>query len=593
MPVVLQDSRRLTGPNIACRHPGALIDVGLDDATADQAIGVWEWAVRRMLDAVGWAEETSCVRRVSGGASLVISAPIDALYAATEINEWAWSVAEAGLTDQPEPDFDEAVGRLRAVIADERRPSTIALRDAASDHGVTFLSDDDEVSVGLGNGSRTWPVDEAPPPDAVDWDAIHDIPVALVTGCNGKTTSVRLLSAIAETAGYTPGLTSTDGIRVGRKVVEPGDYSGPGGARTVLRHPGVDIALLETARGGMLRRGLTLTSADVALITNVANDHLGEFGVSTLEGLAQVKLLVTHVIGPRGRVVLNADDESLVNGSGAVEAPIIWYALDPDNPLILDHRRAGGEVVVLEGGEVVRYAGHERSPVVAVDRIPITLGGAARHNISNVLGVVGVAGALGIGDQDIVAALEGFRASREDNPGRLNLFNVGGIKVIVDFAHNPHGVDALGQMTKAIPAQRRLFLIGQAGDRDDESIKELARAAWRWTPDCVMIKEMPKYLRGRELGMIPTMIEDELAAVGAPPEVIAHADTELDGVRQALAWGQPGDLLLLTAHERREEMLEFMTMLESGSWRAGDPVPAIEPAPAPDAAPAPASEAAS
>lgn len=573
MPIALQDSRRLTGPNIAWQYPGAVVDVALDEDTAEQAILIWERNVRRLLDAVGWSREDSCVRRVSGGASLIISAPIDALYAATEINEWAWSVVEAEYGGDPPPDLDEAAARLRAVIADERRPSTIALRDAAIAHGVTFLSDDDEVSVGLGTGSRTWPVAEVPAPDTVDWSAIHDILVVLVTGCNGKTTSIRLLSAIVAAARYTPGLTSTDGIWVGSELVEPGDYSGPGGARTVLRRPDVDVALLETARGGMLRRGLTLTRADVALITNVANDHLGEFGVSTLEGLAQAKLLVTSVIGPTGRVVLNADDDSLVNGSGDVDAPIIWYSLTPDNPVVIRHRRAGGEVVVLEDGEVVRYVGNTRSSVMVVDRIPITIGGAARHNIHNVLGVVGVSGALGIADRDIAMALAGFKASREDNPGRLNLFDVGGIQVIVDFAHNPHGVAALGEMTQAMPAKRRLFLIGQAGDRDDESIKELARAAWSTEPDCIIVKEMPKYLRGREPGVIPAMIEGELLASGAPAEAIVHADSELVGVRRAIAWGETGDLLLLTAHEHREEMLEFMTRLEAGPWKAGDPVP--------------------
>ena len=573
MTIELQDSRRLTGVNIVWDRAGAVIDVALPDDSTEVIVERWREAVRRMLDAVGWTAEDLRVRPVPGGASLVISAPIDALYAATELNEWAWSVSAETLTGEAPEDFAAAANRLRATIAEERRASTIALQDAAASHHVTFLSDDDLVSVGLGMGSRTWPIDQAPDPDTIDWDAVHDVPTVLITGCNGKTTSVRLLSAIADAAGFKPGTTSTDGIRVGPELVEAGDYSGPGGARTVLRRTDVDFAILETARGGMLRRGLALPRADVALITNVAEDHLGEFGVAPIEGLAQVKLIVTRVVPADGRVVLNADDELLVEGGQHVTAPVIWYSLHHDSSIIADHLAKGGEAVVLEDDSVVRIRGDQRVSVLPVDRIPVTMGGAARHNVSNVLGVVGVAWALGIADDAIIRALKKFRPSHVDNPGRLNVFDLGGATVIVDFAHNPHGVRALGEMARAMSATRRLFLVGQAGDREDDSILDLAHAVWSMEPDCVVVKEMPKYLRGRELGVVPGMIERELVVAGAPPEAIIHAESELSGVRAALEWARPGDLILLTAHEHRTEMLALIARLETMGWRPGEPLP--------------------
>ena len=573
MTTTLQDSRRLTGPNIVWDRPGAVIDVAIPDDSADAIVERWQEEGRRMLDAVGWTSEDLRVRRVPGGANLVMSAPIDGLYAATELNEWAWSVAAASLTGEEPEGFDSAADRLRATIAGERRPSTIALQQAAANHHITFLSDDDLVSVGLGQGSRTWPVDRAPNPDTIDWDEVYDVATVLVTGCNGKTTSVRLLSAVAEAAGFRPGTTSTDGIWVGAELVEAGDYSGPGGARTILRRTDVDLAILETARGGMLRRGLALPRADVALITNVAEDHLGEFGVATLEGLAQVKLIVTRVVPAEGRVVLNADDALLVDGGRHVTAPVIWYSLHGSTALIAAHRAVGGEAVVLEDGNVVRYRGDERVAILPVDGIPITMRGTARFNISNVLGVVGAAWALGIADDAIARALEQFRPSRRDNPGRLNVFDLGGVTVIVDFAHNPHGVRALGEMARAMPAARRLFLVGQAGDRDDDSILDLARAVWSMAPDRVIVKEMPTYLRGRELGVVPAMIERELAAAGAPPEAIIRAGSELAGVRAALEWARVGDLVLLTAHEHRTEMLDLMARLETAGWRPGETLP--------------------
>jgi len=211
--------------------------------------------------------------------------------------------------------------------------------------------------------------------------------------------------------------------------------------------------------------------------------------------------------------------------------------------------------------------------VLSVDRIPVTMGGAARYNVSNVLGVVGVAWALGIPDDAIIRALEQFRPSHVDNPGRLNVFDLGGATVIVDFAHNPHGVRALGEMARAMSATRRLFLVGQAGDREDDSILDLAHAVWSMEPDCVVVKEMPKYLRGRELGVVPGMIERELVVAGAPPEAIIHAESELSGVRAALEWARPGDLILLTAHEHRTEMLALIARLETMGWRPGEPLP--------------------
>ena len=575
--MTVPDSRRLTGPNIVGPRPGAVLDVVLEDGAGD-LVDAWRRAARRMLDAVGWEDEEIAVRWVRGGASLVISAPIDALYAATEVTEWAWSEALQGPGDDDSAGFEAARRRLATIIEQERRPATLALRAAARQHGVTFLADDDRVSIGLGSGARCWAVDRVPGPEEIDWSGVHDVPVVLVTGCNGKTTSVRLLAAVAREAGLTPGLSSTDGIWVGGSLVEDGDYSGPGGGRTVLRHPEVDCAILETARGGMLRRGLAVDRARVALVTNVAEDHLGEFGIDSVEQLARVKLLVTQVIPPDGWVVLNADDPLLVAGARKIAAPIVWYSTDARSPVVVAHCEGGGRAVVLDGGDIVLRAADSTTTLTTLDRVPITLSGAARHNVSNVLGVVAVARSLDLPRRAVARGLARFRPSRRDSPGRLNVFHLGDATVIVDFAHNPHGVTALGETARAMPARRRLILIGQAGDRDDSAIRDLARAAWSMAPDRVVVKEMPKYLRGRRPGEIPAIIERELAAAGAPPGAIDHADCELDGVNRALRWARPGDLLLLTAHEHRTEMLDLMDQLESSGWLPGAPVPRPTPA---------------
>ena len=542
----LLDSRRLTGPNLLLDRPGAVIEVSLSPEKAERAVAAWQAQARRVLDAVGWTKEVTAARIFPGGASLAISAPIDCLYAATEVNEWAWAAAQAGFEEGV---FQQSIERLRAEIQREASPALLALRDAAAARGVAFLWDDRQASVGLGTGSLTWPVDELPNPgdlDGVDWAVVHDIPVLLVTGTNGKTTTVRLLASMFEAASQVVGLTSTDRVEVAGEVLERGDFSGPEGARTLLRDRRVEVAVLETARGGLLRRGLAVDRAAAALVTNIAADHLGEFGIHDLPSLAAAKLVITRAVGPEGRVVLNADDPQLVAAAGGIRAPITWFSLDPGNPLA----RSG---VRLEDGFLVL---NERTRIVHVDEIPFTFGGAARHNVANALGAIGMAAAVGLPAESMAEGLRRVGGTPEDNPGRANLFERNGFRILLDYAHNPHGLTALLDIARSLPAERRLILIGQAGDRDDEAIRELARAAWAFQPDHVVVKELPEMLRGRGLGEVPAILVDELHRLGAPAGSVTRAGSELEGVDEALAWARPGDLLVLLVHTQREAVLE-------------------------------------
>jgi cyanophycin synthetase len=395
--------------------------------------------------------------------------------------------------------------------------------------------------------------------ERLPWAELHDVPAALVTGTNGKTTTVRLLGAIAKAAGLVAGVTSTDHVTVGDEVVASGDYSGPNGARTVLRDRRVEIAILEVARGGILRRGLALPRAQAALVTNVANDHLGEFGIFDLPSLADVKLAVAKAVGPEGRVVLNAGDPLLRERGVRLSQPVTWFTLDPGDSLVAAHRERGGDACLLEDGALVFARGATRREIATAAEIPIAFGGAARHNLENALGAIGVAMALGLSPVAIRGGLLQFQSNPASNPGRSNLWDLGGVTALVDFAHNPHGLAALSRMASGLPARRRALVIGQAGDRDDDAIREFARAAWAMRPDRVFIKEMDIYRRGREPGVIPEMIEAELRRCGAPAEALARYDSELEAVRAALDWAREGDLLLLTTHAQRDEVIALVT----------------------------------
>jgi UDP-N-acetylmuramyl tripeptide synthase len=382
-----------------------------------------------------------------------------------------------------------------------------------------------------------------------------------------------MLGAMVKASGKVPGLTSTDGVSIGAELLEEGDFAGPSGARMVLRHTQTEMAILETARGGILRRGLPVERADVAVVTNIADDHLGEFGIESLPDLADTKLTVAKTLGSTGTLVLNADDPLLVERSSSIRAPINWFSLNPTSPLIVRHLKAGGTTVVVDRGVIVLARGEQRTKLLPVADVPVTFSGIAVHNVANALTAAAAGSALGIDAEIISSALRRFGHDLDDNPGRANMVELGGIRILLDFAHNPHGMAALVAVARTVPANRRLVLVGQAGDRNDEAIRALARAAWELQPDYVVVKDMETYLRGRAPGEVPKLLADEFSRLGLPGQALSRAGREIAGVRKALEWSRPGDLLVLAIHEDRPAVLDLLDRLTTAKWQAGTPLP--------------------
>jgi cyanophycin synthetase len=567
------DSRRLTGPSLMLDSPGAVLEVRLSGADVGRAVAAWEKAARQLLQAVGWPDQQLASRAFAGGVSLALTAPIDGLYAATELNERAWAAAAAELQGQKVPRLSGAVAALLDDMQSQRNRPLLGLYSEAHARGLTFLMGEDLVSVGSGKGALIWHIEALPDPDRVEWDLASDIPIALVTGSNGKTTVVRMLGAMLEAAGKTPGLTSTDGVTVGATLLEEGDFAGPSGARMVLRLPETEIAVLETARGGILRRGLPVEHADVAVVTNIADDHLGEFGIESLPDLADTKLTVAKTLGQNGTLVLNADDPLLVERSRRLNVRINWFSLAPLTPLLRDHLERGGTAAVVDSDTMVLVQDGQRTPLLPVADVPVTFGGIARHNVANALAAIASGAALGLDPTVMSSTLRRFGRDLEDNPGRANLVEVGGIQVLLDFAHNPHGMSALVEVARTIPAKRRLVLVGQAGDRSDQAIRALARAAWELRPDCVLVKDMETYLRGRAPGEVPALLADEFTRVGLPRNAVSRAGPEIAAVQKALEWARPADLLVLAVHEDRRAVLDLLDQLTTAGWQAGEPLP--------------------
>jgi UDP-N-acetylmuramyl tripeptide synthase len=569
----LLDSRRVTGPGLLLDGPGAVLDVALDEPTRDRAIAAWRDSAARMLAAVGLREAQLETRHFQGGATLGFTAPPDALYTATDLNEWAWASAEALVAGGAPLPLESDAARLRAALEAERNPALVAMRDAARSHGVNFLAGEEVVSVGSGTGVRVWPEPAIPAASQVPWPEVHDIPIALVTGSNGKTSVVRLLAAMATEAGRVTGTTTTDGVAIDGRFLEESDFSGPSGARMLLRRPEVETAVLETARGGLLRRGLAVEHARAAVVTNIAADHLGEFGVQTLDQLAETKLLVARAVGRGGRVVLNAEDPVLLRWADRVRPEIVWFSLDPSVPAVRTHLERGGAAAVLEEGHFILIERDIRTVLTSVDAMPFALGGAARHNVANALAASAAAGSLGIESAAIRRTLERFGRSPADNPGRANQIELGGVHLFLDYVHNPHGMAALSAALERYPSRRRLVLLGQAGDRDDASIRELARAALALRPDRVVLKEMDAYLRGRALGEIPALMTGALVEAGFPRDAIVTAPSEVAAVRAALTWAGTGDLLVLGIHQDRRGVMALLDSLRKAGWTAGRPFP--------------------
>jgi cyanophycin synthetase len=554
-----EDSRRLTGANLYSAAPAVVLTplgpVALDGA----AQGRWLAFVHSMCLALGWPAPMPRVHTHAGGVLLAFTAPGEALLTATEVNEWAWERAAAAdphhlatRFDLAQPASDDAVAHFLRRAAAEPSAPFIKLVLTASSLGVPCVADDDCLSMGEGVGSVVYPRAALPLAMDVPWQRLHGVPKVLVTGSNGKTTTTRLLAAMAKAACITPGLSGTEGVVVGDAVLATGDYAGPAGARAVLRHPGVQVALLETARGGILRRGLAVQQADVAVVTNICADHLGEQGVDTEDDIARVKLVLAHAVAHSGTLVLNADDRNLLLAAThlphVVAVPWAFFAHDHLAQPMQMLRSHGSSTCGSHHGHLILTLGGEEHDLGPTRDMPLSLQDSARYNIHNMAAAALTAGLLKWPVVAIRQTLQRFGASPRDNPGRLERWQHQGASVLVDYAHNPDGLNQLLQVAHALKPQRLGLLLGQAGNRGDEAILALASAAAAYLPDRVVIKELPHMLRGRELGQVPQLLMQGLTAGGVPAAHISHQADEETAARELLAWAQPGDVVVLPIH---------------------------------------------
>jgi cyanophycin synthetase len=384
------------------------------------------------------------------------------------------------------------------------------------------------------------------------------IPVIAVTGTNGKTTTSRMIAHIARTWGKHVGWSNTDGIYIDGELVEAGDYSGPSGAGKILANEDVELAVTETARGGILLKGIGLTRNDVSVVTNVTADHLGLQGIDTLDQLAEVKAVVPHITRKSGWAVLNADDPRVFAMRQIIRAQPWVFSRDPDSPAVRDILNVGGRATtVIDGWVSVLRPNADALPVVELADVPMTLAGLSRFNVENTLAAASAALAIGIPLETVVDGLRTFRPDAEHNPGRMNFFSLGEVSVVMDLAHNEAGLEAMLEIMNGVrrPGCRLLLGLGAVGDRQDELLERLGEMAGMHA-DVVAIGHKQSYLRGRSQEAMDALFRAGLERVGMGD--VASYDTEVESLAALVDLAGPGDVVGLMCHAERQEAYDWI-----------------------------------
>ncbi|MGC4191360.1 MAG: Mur ligase family protein [Thermomicrobiales bacterium] len=539
--------RDLDGPNIFLLRPAIKLEIALDPGETPRISTLAEAFV------VGESVE----------APVLVEADIDRVLTllAEVVNV---------LHDQSGADRPEIVTRAMETPGHYVVAWTWQLRKFSKDLAhiaydlVTGAIDQADLDVRIGalqhHQSRPVGPDDMP---AYAKDSERRVPIIGITGTNGKTTTTRLISAIFMNAGYTVGWTSTAGVFIQGEERISGDYTGPSGASYVLKDPEIDVAVLETARGGMLLRGVGYQSCDIGVVTNVSPDHLGLHGVLTIDGLAEVKSLVPQVTKPDGYAVLNADDPLVLAMRTKTLAHVVLVTRNHTHPDVMDHVSSGGWALIVRDGLIHWYHAGLVDIVASLSDIPVTFGGRAAHMVENALCATAAVLAFGMPLDQVRSGLASFAPDSKQNRGRLNVFEKQGVSVVIDYAHNEAGLVHLLALGRAFAGERggRLFaVIGSAGDRTDEALHILGQTSAE-SADVTIVKRTNHYLRGRDAEEINRLIQEGVAMAGHP--AARESAGELDGVKLALAQADRGDVVVVMSTEEYDDMEQFLTSDET------------------------------
>jgi UDP-N-acetylmuramyl tripeptide synthase len=466
-------------------------------------------------------------------------------------------------------DLDTRIREAKAVAPDcKLAPSTRAIVAAADRRGIPWVRVDGGNALRLGYGKYRRYV-EGTIADKAQFQAgdvasaIVDmlyppgtasrIPIVSITGTNGKTTVTRMIGHILAQSGRSVGMTTTEGIWIRGEQVECGDTTGPWSAGVVLSDDCVDVAVLETARGGLFRAGLGYDWSDVSVMTNIELDHIGQDGIETIEDIVWIKQLVAERVREGGTLVLNADDERLVELSRKerilrVPKRIVFFSLRAENPVVADHVRSGGTAYALRGDWIVELTPEGEAPLAKINDIPVCLGGLAGFQTANAMAALAAVRAIGVDRKVAAEALQQFQSDR-NNAGRMNLYCVNDRYILLDYGHNPAALQAICDLVTRWPAGKAIGVVGLPGDRSDSLLAESARVAGCGF-DAVVIRE-DKDLRGRSPGEMPELLRRVISE--AYPELpLEVVPDEVEAIRYAMSLTNEGDVVVVFAEKVAE-----------------------------------------
>jgi cyanophycin synthetase len=367
------------------------------------------------------------------------------------------------------------------------------------------------------------------------------IPIIAITGTNGKTTTTRLISHIVKNNGFKVGFTTSDGIYVGNSMLTKGDTTGPVSAEFILKDPTVEFAVLETARGGILRSGLGFSRCDVAVVTNIQEDHMGLSDIHTLKDMARVKGVVAESVKRDGYVVLNADNEYCAGISKEVSCNVAYFSMNENNPVIIEHCKKGGIAAIYENGFITIKKGEWKFRVQKVTNVPLTFGGRVSFMIQNVLAATLATYVYGFATEDIATSLETFIPSAAQTPGRMNIFDFKEYKVMIDFAHNADGFRGIKEFLTTIESTSKIGIITGTGDRRDDDIRDMGRISAEMF-DHIIIRQ-DKFLRGRQAEEIVKLLVEGIHQVD-PKKSYEYVPKEIEALNHAFSIAKPGSFIV-------------------------------------------------
>lgn len=456
------------------------------------------------------------------------------------------------------------LNELREILMNEQPGlSTINICNEAKKRGIPVLRIGESSTFQLGYGKYSKLIQDTLDSDtkAIIADELFEdmsrhIPLVAVTGTNGKTTTTRLIGHILSISGYNVGMTTTGGIYINGKCIYKGDTTGPKSAITVLANKDVDAAVLETARGGIIREGLAYEVADVAVITNITEDHIGMDEVETIEDLAKVKALVGEEVKEGGYVVVNGDDYMSLSILHRLNSKLIVFSHYKENETMRGNMKHGGYGIYINEGYITIGQGIDSEKLIKVEDIGITLGGVLKYNIENAMAACGAAVALGLDSATIKLGLISFYNSEEQNPGRFNSYYVNGMRIILDYGHNIEGFKCVLEGISKMLHNRLIGIIGAPGDRTDSHILEMGKCAGNYFNN-IYIRE-DKDRRGRRECEVADILEKGVLCTKFNVMNVKKILNEVEAFNAALDFGEPGDIIIIFFDNQTEPLINII-----------------------------------